>query len=365
MNLRKALPTSVAALIGITAAATDAPTSDHATADRVIIINAARGFTSVPETIAAPGSRSIAIPDGHPDINIEITAQSIAPGTSLFSRHVKNLPPWGLTLSDTAGQRYEITISATETDDLGLGTSPAIEARVSAPHNRQDLRVKAPGNRAPAGNPERIRIAKKNGRWSLTFASGKSTRLPELPLPADFSPDSIAIATQAPLKLRSLTVRRRPHPDLLTTQWADTARLQRHLKRSTDPLEGFWNMYDFTLEHSLIRTGGDYRLAIVRDGDGYIAVYLGGARTEASEWKPGMIKAWLRPTPYADIYTITWLDASRRPMSHQLKAVSSNQNTILTIDLPYQQSVFRLRRLPARCPDSLSGMKQKDDAISQ
>ena len=329
-------------------AATDTATIDLArlAATRHIDINARRGFTLLPETIAAPGSAAIPLPKGRPDISIEVTAESVGTTPGALVRHLAKPPAWGMTLTDAEGHRCTVSIRAAESDDDGFGTRQAIEATVE--YAGETSAVKGNGSRAGIGSPERIRLERINGEWDMTFTSDKTFTLPPLPIPPTFTPDSLAISTEADrLTLRSVSITRRPDPAELATRWSDTTMLDRHIARSADPLEGYWRLYDFTLEQQLIRTGGDYRLAIVRDGDGYLIVYLGGARTAAAEWHPGMIKGQLRHTPFPGIYDLVWLDASFLPMSHQLKAVSTDGDNILTIDLPYQQSTFRLRKYPA------------------
>ncbi len=327
-------------------APTDTIDLTQLTATRHLDINERRGFSLLPRIIAKPESKAIPLPEGSSDIEIEITAESVGNATNALASKLKTPPTWGLALSDSNGSRYSIAISTTESDDYGFGTSQAIKATVSSA-NGESHAVTTIGNRASIGNPERISLKNLNGNWQMTFTSDKTFTLPIIPIPSGFSPDSIAITTDADiLTLRSLSVTRQPEPSRLATCWSDTDLLDLYIKKSSDPIEGYWHLYDFTIEQSLLRIGGDYRLAIVRQLDTYLIIYLNGAKTEASQWHTGMIKGQMRPTPFPDIYMLTWLDASFRPMSHHLKAVSSADSNILTIDLPYQQSTFRLRKLP-------------------
>lgn len=113
---------------------------------------------------------------------------------------------------------------------------------------------------------------------------------------------------------------------------------------SQDPVEGYWQIFDRNLEESLLRLGGEYKLAIVKDHDRYAIVYLAGARVNAEQWQPGMVKGWLTPTPFPGLFDLEWLDAEGEPMSHSVTAQLTEEG-VLTIQFPYQSSVIRLRKL--------------------
>lgn len=115
------------------------------------------------------------------------------------------------------------------------------------------------------------------------------------------------------------------------------------LETSRDPLEGYYRIFDRSLEESLLRLGGDYRFALVKNGGGYDLVYLSGAKTHSDLWRAGMLKGTLRPSGIAGLWDVTWLDATNRPMSHDIKAQTDREG-LLTITFPYQSSQIRLIR---------------------
>lgn len=126
--------------------------------------------------------------------------------------------------------------------------------------------------------------------------------------------------------------------------WGDEEAIREHLEQSRDPLEGYWTIYDRTLEETLLRLGGHYKLAIVRDSDIYLLLYLSGAEVNPSSWFPGMIKGRLRPDPFTGIYSVEWIDCEGNAMSKDIKA-QAEEGEVLMIQFPYQSSSLRLRRL--------------------
>lgn len=115
------------------------------------------------------------------------------------------------------------------------------------------------------------------------------------------------------------------------------------IMRSTDPLVGFWSIFDRNFEESLLRMGGDYELAIIPDGEEYTIIYLSGASKNSRLWKKGMVKGRLSPSPFENIFATEWIDSNHSPITHEIKA--QLENDILTINFPYQNSSLRLRKI--------------------
>lgn len=120
--------------------------------------------------------------------------------------------------------------------------------------------------------------------------------------------------------------------------------ISEYLASSDDELEGYWTIFDRELEESLIKLGGDYTLACIKDQEGYIFCYLEGATVNSKEWEKGDVKMKLTPTAFPGIFDVEWIDASKELMSHQIKAQRGEGNT-LSIQFPYQASRLRLRKI--------------------
>ncbi len=109
-------------------------------------------------------------------------------------------------------------------------------------------------------------------------------------------------------------------------------------------LAGEWLVYDRTLEETLLRSGGEYRLYVLPDAKGWTGYYASGARVRPDLWRPGAVKMELRPTPFDGRYAALWRDAEGKPLDHDITATLDEENMILTILFPYQQSELRLKR---------------------
>lgn len=121
--------------------------------------------------------------------------------------------------------------------------------------------------------------------------------------------------------------------------------IEDYLSESEDPMEGYWTLFDRELEESLIKLGGRYDLVCVKEGEGYVFLYLDGANVNSQNWKPGDLKATLIPTPFSDIYEVEWIDSVKEPMTQDIKAQKGDGDTF-SIQFPYQSSKIRLRKIP-------------------
>ena len=124
----------------------------------------------------------------------------------------------------------------------------------------------------------------------------------------------------------------------------DILNLADYLKNTNDPMEGYWGIFDRELEESLLKLGGDYRLACVKDNDEYIFLYIDGATINKERWEKGDLKARLSNSFYPGIYNVEWFDSMKEPISNEIKAQKGEGNT-LTIQFPYQSSKIRLRKI--------------------
>ncbi|MCH5225886.1 MAG: hypothetical protein J1D77_07780 [Muribaculaceae bacterium] len=135
----------------------------------------------------------------------------------------------------------------------------------------------------------------------------------------------------------------------------DTDSYNAYLSESEDDMEGYWSLFDRDIEESLIKLGGDYRFACIKDGDNYVFLYLEGAGVNSSKWLPGQPKIILTPSPFSDIFEVEWIDAMKESMDSDIKAQRGEGDTLL-IQFPYQNSKIRLRRVsPSTTATSATG----------
>ena len=123
-----------------------------------------------------------------------------------------------------------------------------------------------------------------------------------------------------------------------------TDSIEKEIESDEDPLTGYWMIFDRELEESLLKLGGNYTLACIKEGNKYLFYYIEGAGVNSQSWKKGEIKAVLSPSPFKDIYEVEWIDAMKNTMANVIRAQKGEGNTLL-IQFPYQSSKLRLRKL--------------------
>ena len=116
------------------------------------------------------------------------------------------------------------------------------------------------------------------------------------------------------------------------------------IENSSDPICGYWTIFDRNLEENLLKMGGEYRFAIIPHDNHYEIIYLSGAIINHTLWQPGATKGYLYREPFAGIYNVEWIDAEGKILSNGIKAQKEDGN-ILAIQFPYHSSTFRLRKL--------------------
>lgn len=118
---------------------------------------------------------------------------------------------------------------------------------------------------------------------------------------------------------------------------------------SADPLAGEWYYLDRQNDPDKVRLGGEYRLRI-QQADGmtasgkYDIVYVGGAKVNASEWKPAMMKGTLEATQFKGRYNLKWYDAEFNLMERDLRAEYDAAARVLTLYFPIHKAVLRFAR---------------------
>lgn len=118
-----------------------------------------------------------------------------------------------------------------------------------------------------------------------------------------------------------------------------------YFSRSSDEIEGVWEVYDRMLDDSRLRSGGNYRLAIVSRDGGYELIYLSGAKTLPSLWQPGMKKGSLQSTSFRGVFDVCWLNPSGDPLPGEIKAQYESPG-VLSFQFPsHGSSTMRLRKI--------------------
>lgn len=308
--------------------------------------NYARGYS--PFSRALPDGLLLQGSGASPAIDSCRLARPFGP-FSLTFRGSASGGPWGFFLDDVHTGRLWVTVIPVEQPGP-ISSAPALRIEATP----QGSASPAASATIDAGldlhsGPNIWRIASSDG--TLTVSAGNRSLSPRLELPVSgtsLAAFGFVAAPGATLRVQDISLIPIASTSTLPTlPPEELSRLPERLAASRDSLEGYWTVFDRTLNEDLLRMGGDYRFALVRDtiAARYLLVYLGGARVNAGKWHPGMIKASFTEDPFPGIYSVGWTDASGAPLGHDIKAQLSEPGLLL-IQFPYHSSQLRLRRLP-------------------
>lgn len=185
----------------------------------------------------------------------------------------------------------------------------------------------------------------------LSLSMGNRKYLPVFSTQLGFSPDSLGIwvAPGGEIEIDDIVMhvtRRKPVQNVKwKSKFSDKSVRKEYLERSRDEVEGIWEVFDRMLEESRLRPGGNYRLFIVRNESGYDLIYLSGAQTLASGWKPGMIKGKLISTSFDGVFDVVWFDPSGISIPGVIKAQMESRGVLSFTFADHSGSTFRLRKL--------------------
>lgn len=104
---------------------------------------------------------------------------------------------------------------------------------------------------------------------------------------------------------------------------------------------GIWTYFDEEVETRVAMKGGRYKLALLpSDNGGYDLIYLSGAEVEPYRWHPGALKGQLIPTPFANTFTLYWIDSAGKEIADETP-YASIEGAIMTLVFPLQKAKFR------------------------
>lgn len=299
-------------------------------------------------------SDGIGLPDSLSDFSISFRATNISchPSKrftytdSKGSRHHRANPEWSFWLSTASSDTLFFTIKSEDIPDP-ISSMPAIRVttRLSGSNDIITSQVIKDGVDCHSGaNSWDISVASQ----TINISAGNHALIPVLDFSApdlEFVGFGFTASPAAHILVSDITITdNTPVTKRQSTEYEDIEKLKTRLENPQDSIEGYWTLFDRTLEETLLQMGGDYRLAIIKEGDKYLILYLSGAKTNASAWKPGMIKGTLIPDPFPETYSVVWYDSEGNPLSKDIKAQLGEGSTLL-IQFPYHSSVIRLRKV--------------------
>ncbi len=267
--------------------------------------------------------------------------------------HTRKNPPWAIFISDNEGRACWLTVAKNDVPDNDLeedksGTLLTITAD-STMLSRHAVREKT----LPFTGETLWTIELSDGRLRIIAGASEPTEIAVVSSSvSDISSFGFASSpggeilvsdiSLMPLNPTSMPLSSTFTPTDMDTCLKDSDGMP-DFTVSTDPIEGYYEIFDRTLDESLLKLGGKYKLAIVKNHDRYDIIYLSGAKINGNRWKYGMLKGILTPTSFDDIYDLTWYDAEGEPLSESITAQSGYGGTI-TLQFPYHSSTLRLRK---------------------
>lgn len=255
--------------------------------------------------------------------------------------------PWSVAVAARGhNAEFRIDIKENKYDEL-YGSSMCVMALVDDSIVAQTSLADGFESR---GGRNSYKLVSEGGRITLCAGNRKWTPLLSVGTPG-FRPDSVGVwlTPSASVELDCISLEKTAQGTWRSgaemSHFANPDVRQTYFARSSDRLEGEWEMFDRTLDEARLRLGGNYRLAMVKSTYGYCLVYLSGAQKNASVWEPGATKARLRATAFADVYDVEWLDPAGRPVAGDVKAQFENSPAMLTLHFPGHNSSLRLRKV--------------------
>lgn len=302
----------------------------HATAGGIVIDN--KGDSMIADTLQ--------LPEGMNGFSLTFTARDDG-GESRPSALSRKTPAWGFFIFSPDGELW-ITVKRGEGTRL---LSTASEMRITVERNGESLgEATVSEGFDTSGGPNVWRLTAAPGELVLAGGNHGLRKVIGIPLRSGCSGFGFAAAPGGYLLVSDVSLRSEDGDPALSATLYDRETLKKLLENPSDSIEGIWAVFDRTLEETLLRSGGDYRLAIVRNGESFDIVYLSGAKVNASAWREGMLKGRLHPSPFEGIFHLEWIDSEGKTLSHEIDAQTGDDRT-LQIQFPYHSSVMRLRKI--------------------
>lgn len=250
--------------------------------------------------------------------------------------HVRCHAPWSLEWRDAAsGDMRCLAIDVRHDNIYGDKALVKYVAGMDSVLAHWDIDAK------DASGPVSLRIAKDRYGTHLYAVNGEELEAAEMDI--DFAVGSSIVArhdsrvhptvARAPIVYRFKPSRYEMSRD----------RLGAYMAESSDMTEGLWEFMDSDIGVEGTMVTAPLRIATLRDGDGYVIVYLSGYDTHGV-WRAMDIKGRLTPTPFIRDYDLQWYCADGKILDSQVHATLDESGSILTLNLGSQPMTVRFRR---------------------
>lgn len=305
-----------------------------------LYLNRGRGYGTF--TTATPDGLRIDNSKGHDTLTDTIGCRFVGRYSVTFTAGTQvsadNTHAWGVSLSDGKAVPFTVEVRNEQCRNASLTPRLAVVCRYD-----NDSTVAYITRNADLYGRENIwRISVADGRIEVGAGNRGINSVAALECPVDgIKSLGFSAAPGTALVVRDIAVESLGNRVSIDGRFADPYNLRAIVNESSDPLAGYWRMLDYALDDSLVRLGGDYRLAIVPDGNVYRVIYISGAATNNGEWLPGAVKATMIPTAIPGTYHLDWKDSDGRSIDKEGAAQLEPANT-LSLQFPALDSSVRL-----------------------
>ena len=251
---------------------------------------------------------------------------------------------WGVMMS-SPGDTLDVCLHFGNTD-FGDMFDRRIAVIIVRRNSTEIYRREAEGFRMSANGLNTLSINLTDSRLSVSGGGERSLSIAEIALEHPMVPEVARVWSEGELLLTSFATEVCRDPAETLDSGFDMESLRNRFRDTRDPIEGFWSYFDRTNNPSYARLGGRYTLALVRRDDGtYDIIYVSGAQTLASSWKPMMLKGSLRPTIFENHYDLTWIDATLERLTEDIHATIESNNSLLTLSFPLLKTTIRFSKV--------------------
>lgn len=341
-----------------------------------IYLNSTRGFHPLDSTLGKPlllsdtlgkqTSRHLAITPANSvtlafrGTNLNNKPKKSYPAMDESGRKSKiKHPGWGVRLTDSEGESIATEITTTDIpfDDIYQSSRLVFKSKYDNGYESgSDSLIDVANIKEGVGffcETNAFRFIYSQGYLSIYAGDTGAHEVTQFAVPLrDVADIEFFVMPGGALEIDNISIDL-PHQSLNEISYfANPDILDTYIRRSTDPMEGIWSVYDRYLDEDKMRPGGDYRVAIIADPENdngnrrnknYIIVYLDGAIVNPALWQPGMLKGRLLNSGFQNVWQVEWTDATGTPVPYEIKAEYSSP--VLTLTFPYQNSTVRLRKI--------------------
>lgn len=266
----------------------------------------------------------------------------------LSAKQAKKSEGWQLRIADKCGKEIVLRIAVGENAHQPFSTSNVLMVTPVIDGMPGDSRPLADGISARGLNHFRVSYSTDEG-IVLKAGNRKLSSVLEWPGMAgelgEISSVQLIGNRNDEINLLRPQLRLPVRPSARRSRYS-TSEIDARIASTSDPLEGRWKVFDYSLEEKSIKTGGDYIVDILRTPEGrYEIVYHSGGVVNGNKWQRGYIKGELSATGHEGVYNVSWRDVEG--MTIPSKATAQQESIdILTLHFPSHNSQLRLKRLP-------------------